>query len=91
MTLKNCVLLPAAGTHRRHLDLGTLIWDHLLASFLLEMMKKPHPQNSWHQWHDVKRVNALPAAILHLSDSGGEVRAAEAAPIDNAALMKQHQ
>ena len=57
------------------------------------MMKKSHPQNSWHQWHDVKRVNASPAAIPHLSDSGGKVRAAdsEAAPIDNAALMKQLQ
>merc|ERR1719323_2874129 len=40
-----------------------------------------------------KRVTASPAAISHVPDSGGEVRAAdsEAAPIDNAALMKQLQ
>ena len=40
-----------------------------------------------------KRVNASPTVIPHVSDSGGEVRAAdsEAAPIDNAALMKQLQ
>ena len=40
-----------------------------------------------------KRVTASPTAILHVPDSGGEVRAAdsEAAPIDNAALMKQLQ
>ena len=40
-----------------------------------------------------KRVTASPAAISHVPDGGGEVRAAdsEAAPIDNAALMKQLQ